>query len=147
MAFNKAGFYVMSHPYMFHYLPDAVSKRRSAKFLKTVLQYTALSNEPETQPKAFDPHFRSRFMNLDCLPLKCHAAIWNILLQSRELTEVDFKQPLPKTDKIYSTDQLYSIFTPVGDSMLNPCAGTIATAIASISNSKWFKAIEREFSC
>lgn len=107
---NGGGLIITLYHQAFLYYSETVLNYQNTKFPENMVQYAVITRTPGTHPQHFQPHFNSKFSDVDCPFSKSDATISNVRSAARKHTWWDSWQSMWKTEKLSVWIDELSIF-------------------------------------
>lgn len=147
-AFEENKFTVMQYPYTIVKDPNQIQRRVLNGFPQNIVEFAMVAQAPGPHPDGFRPDFDSPFHLINCDMKRRFSALYNVPVTSCKLTPAKSKSPFRTTEKsIALLTEILDMFVPEGGYVMDPYAGTLATAIACLQSKRKCISIEKDPAC
>ena len=149
-AFTRTGFEVMSQPYTIQYDENTYPRRGAGNkiFPQTMTGFAVIAKAPGDHPGGFMPDFDASYSFIQSCASRRQSAIDSVPFVKHKLTRLKSRSPYRTSEKPHSLlSELIDLFTPPQGSVLDPFAGTLSTAIASMRVGRACTVVERDSDC
>lgn len=145
--FDKSGFELMPHPYVFTFSSDSIQKRNPKVFPQNASLFGLIAHLPGRSDFS-NKNFNTDFNLVNCSNSRNCAAMFNIMATKSKLCKPSSRIPFHVNELPFDMlAELVDLLTPNGGNVLDPYSGSMSVAVACMNVGRQCVCIERNSDC
>lgn len=147
-SFHRAGFDIMPHPYVIMYDSNSIQNRNTTRFPQNICLFGLVCFLPGPSTATHKCNFNSPFQTVNCSNKRNTAGMFNVIFSKSKLCKPNSKIPFYNHEQsVDMLSELIDLFCSHEGLVMDPYAGTLTAAIASLRIGRKCISIEKNKDC